>query len=74
MLSCREVTDKASDYLDDALPPGQRMALRMHLVMCRHCRRYLRQLRATVAALGRLDGADVAEEVVRALVERLKSQ
>lgn len=74
MLSCREVTDKASDYLDDALPLGQRMALRMHLAMCRHCRRYLRQLRATVAALGSLDGADVAEEVVRTLVERLKNQ
>jgi anti-sigma factor RsiW len=74
MLSCREVTDKASDYLDAALPPGQRMALRLHLSVCRHCRRYLRQLRATVAALRHLDGADVSEDTVRHVVERLNNQ
>jgi hypothetical protein len=42
MLSCREVTERASDYLDRALPLRQRLAVRLHLFMCQHCRRYLR--------------------------------
>lgn len=29
------------------------MAIRMHLAMCRHCRRFIRQVRATVALLAR---------------------
>lgn len=44
MLNCREITDRASDYLDGDLSRGQRMGVHMHLLMCRHCRRLVRQL------------------------------
>lgn len=49
MLTCREVTECASDYLDGNLPFGRRLAFRLHLMMCRHCRRYVDQLARTVA-------------------------
>ena len=50
MLSCNEVARTlASDALDQyAL--RRHLALRMHLLMCRHCRLYARQLRAITAA------------------------
>ncbi len=51
MMSCREVIVLANDHLDHRLSMGQRIGLRMHLAMCQHCRRYLRQLRATLRAL-----------------------
>lgn len=74
MLSCREVTERASDYLDRALPLWQRLAVRLHLFMCQHCRRYLRQLRAVVTALGRMPELEVSEEMVRRQVEALLAQ
>ena len=46
MLSCKEVTRRiATDEFEQA---GwlQRLGLRFHLLMCRHCRCYQRQLRA----------------------------
>jgi hypothetical protein len=46
----------------------------LHLFMCRHCRRYLRQLRAVVAALGRMPELEVPEEMVRRQVEALLAQ
>ncbi len=50
MLSCKEVARTvASDALDEHTW-GRRLALRLHLLMCRHCRRYARQLRAIAAA------------------------
>ncbi len=50
MLRCKETARiLASDLLDD-LTWGRRLALRVHLLMCRHCRRYARQLRAIGAA------------------------
>ncbi len=52
MLSCREVTQHVSDYLDKTLPLGQRLKLRLHLFVCIHCRRYLKQLRATIGLIG----------------------
>ena len=44
MLSCKEVTRLISESMDRQLPFGQRMALRMHLFMCKLCSRYRRQM------------------------------
>ena len=50
MLNCREVTRKiASDELAEA-KWSQRLAIRLHLFMCRYCRRYVAQLRAIGAS------------------------
>nr|MBS0021936.1 zf-HC2 domain-containing protein [Gammaproteobacteria bacterium] len=74
MLNCRQVTDRASDYLDEALPFGERVQMRLHLMLCHHCRRYLRQLRAIVRALPGLPKTAVSEDTVRQVVHRLKNQ
>lgn len=72
MLNCREVTEKASDYLDQALPWRQRLGMRVHLLMCQHCRRYVRQLHAIAKALGLMPAREVPEETVNKQVEALK--
>jgi len=46
MLSCKAVSRLASDALDRSLPLAQRMAMRLHLMMCRACDRYSRQIRS----------------------------
>lgn len=44
MLACKDVVQlSASDALQTA-PHLRRMAVRMHLLMCEHCRRYVREL------------------------------
>ena len=58
MLSCRQVTSLASDYLDGALPRRTRIGIRLHLLMCWMCRRYLRQLELTKKVLRSLAGGD----------------
>lgn len=49
MLSCNEVTRLLSSEAVRTAPLGQRLAVRFHLLMCQHCRRYVREL----AAIGR---------------------
>lgn len=51
MLTCREVSEKASRYLEADLPWRARLQMRLHLMMCRHCRRYVDQIARTVAML-----------------------
>lgn len=51
MLSCRELSETASDYLEGTLTLRQRVGVTMHLLMCRHCRAYVDQLAKTVALL-----------------------
>ena len=64
MLSCRQVTSLASDYLDGALPRRTRIGIRLHLLMCWMCRRYLRQLELTSKVLRRLAGGEPVEPPV----------
>lgn len=62
MLSCREITAKANDMLDNELGFRERMAVRMHLAMCVHCRRFNRHLRTLTAALKRRSELEVLPE------------
>jgi predicted anti-sigma-YlaC factor YlaD len=45
MFRCSEVSQKVSQGLDAPLPLGTRLLVRVHLWMCRHCRRVYEQLR-----------------------------
>ncbi|WP_137152699.1 zf-HC2 domain-containing protein [Devosia sp. FKR38] len=51
MLSCRELSETATDYLEGALTLRQRVGVTMHLLMCKHCRAYVDQLAKTVSLL-----------------------
>lgn len=44
MLSCKEVTRLISESMDYQLPFVQRIAVRMHLLMCKFCSRYRRHM------------------------------
>lgn len=63
MLSCREVTRQADRYLEGGLTRGQRFAMRLHLMMCHHCRRYIRQLRALLQAIPSMHRRATDQEV-----------
>src|SRR5437867_4237069 len=45
MPTCREASRLQSDALDQALPLSKRFGLRMHLLVCKWCRRYGKQIR-----------------------------
>jgi len=44
MLSCKDVTQLLSESMDASLPIGKRIGVRFHLLICKFCMRYERQL------------------------------
>ncbi len=44
MLKCKQVIDLASNSLDTSLPWRIRWQMKLHLLMCKTCHRYLKQL------------------------------
>ena len=44
MFRCQDVSQKVSQSMDVVLPWHHRMAVWMHLLMCRYCARFRRQL------------------------------
>ena len=72
-LTCREMVDFMSDYLDGSLEPGTRAAFDAHLRLCPDCVAYLGSFAETLRlARGCRDDdpvpADVPEALVRAIL------
>ena len=67
-LPCRDFVELATDYLEGALPPHQRLVVEYHLAFCQPCVDYLAQMRWTLSATGRLREDDIAEPVVEPLL------
>jgi predicted anti-sigma-YlaC factor YlaD len=72
-LTCRELTELVTDYLDLALPGRERVRVEQHLVVCSACSRFLEQMRATVDLTGRTVELDeLGPESRRALLATLE--
>lgn len=60
MFNCREVTRLISDAMDRKVPFHRRMGIRLHLLMCRFCARYLKQVKI-IRDLMHLEMADLED-------------
>jgi anti-sigma factor ChrR (cupin superfamily) len=69
VLSCRDVTASASRLFDGELGLSERIAVRVHLIVCVHCRRFVRQLRVLLASLHRRQ--EIAPALAPAYLERI---
>lgn len=72
MLKCRELVAESSALLEGELSWRQRMSVRMHVLMCHRCRRFLRQFRNLLTGLASAHGRATPAEVQRVMqrVER----
>ena len=61
MFRCQEVSQKVSWSMDAKLPWRHRLAIRIHLMMCRYCARFRRQL-ALLRRLSRSQEPDPSPE------------
>jgi anti-sigma factor RsiW len=53
-ITCRELVELVTDYLEGALTPADRERFEEHLRVCGPCTTYVEQLRLTVTAVGAL--------------------
>jgi anti-sigma factor RsiW len=71
-LSCRELVELVTAYLEGALPTGVRKRFEAHLSQCDGCSIFLEQMRATIRFSGALGVEDVSPEAERALVHAFR--
>ena len=67
-LSCQELVELVTSYLDGALDPVERERFERHISTCDGCGRYLEQMRATIRLTGTLAPADLGPEAERKLL------
>jgi anti-sigma factor RsiW len=71
-LTCKEVVEIVTDYLEGSLNPEDRRRFEAHLQDCSGCRTYLEQMRQTIRALGRLPVQSVSVEAQEILLHAFK--
>jgi len=71
LLRCRDVSGLATDFLEGDLGWRQRLAVRLHLLVCDGCRAFLGQMRRTVRLVASLPVPPPTAEVEAKLLGTL---
>ena len=58
-MTCKELVELVTDYLEGALSPTDRERFELHIGKCDWCKIYIDQMRLTIQTLGRLSEESV---------------
>jgi anti-sigma factor RsiW len=71
-LSCQELVELVTDYLEGALDDRDLRAFEGHLAGCDGCTEYVEQLRATIRIVGTLSPDDLTPDAEAALMQAFR--
>jgi anti-sigma factor RsiW len=71
-LTCQELVELVTEYLEDSLPATARAAFEEHLQECENCHHYLDQMRRTIQIVGKLTEASLAPDVQAELLAHFR--
>jgi anti-sigma factor RsiW len=72
-LTCRELVERVTDYLDGALTADEQARLEQHLVLCLGCQHHVSQVRGTLRVLHALPVEESDPDALGALVETFRT-
>ena len=67
-ITCQEVVELITDYIEGALPADHVELFEQHLNLCQGCEWYVDQMRTTIATVGRVREEDVPPETRQRLL------
>jgi len=71
-ITCQELVELVTDYVEAVLPEPERARLEAHLAECPYCEEYIAQMRQTIDALGELSLEVISRERQEQLLEAFR--
>jgi hypothetical protein len=71
-LSCQEIVELVTEYLEGTMDEPLRIAFREHLAKCDGCAHYLEQIEATIRIAGTLEPAALSPEFHAGLLQAFR--
>lgn len=71
-LSCQELIELVTEYLEGTMPRPQRARFERHLSACGGCRAYLDQMRTMLDVLGRIEPDRLDDGAVEVWLEAFR--
>jgi predicted anti-sigma-YlaC factor YlaD len=72
-LTCAEVVELVTEYLEGRLEPAEVERFEEHLVFCDGCENFLEQMRTTIEVTGQLREEDLSPRVQETLLSAFRS-
>ena len=72
-ITCEEVVELVTDYLEGELDPPTQDELEAHLALCPGCYVYLQQIRDTIARLGHVPVDTLSEQALADLMSAFRA-
>jgi len=71
-LTCAELVELVTDYLEGRLPDRERRRFDEHLTGCDGCTAYVEQMRTTITVAGRVPAPELPPELQERLLEAFR--
>jgi predicted anti-sigma-YlaC factor YlaD len=69
---CNEIVELVTEYLEGAMDARAAAAFEEHLTICEGCRRYVDQMRQTIASTGAISGVPLSAQAEAALLDAFR--
>jgi len=74
LLTCHEVATFASDYLDKHVNGKLNLKIRLHLMMCANCRRFVKHLQLTTTVVPHFVYKNTTPVDAEAVLKKIKER
>lgn len=71
-LSCQELVELVTEYLEGAMPRAEQARFERHLAGCGGCSAYLAQMRTMLDVLGRIEIDELGDDAVEEWLEAFR--
>ena len=71
-LTCSEMVRLVTEFLEDSLPVEERTRFEQHLVFCKGCAQYVRQMRKTIKVSSALREEGLSEKAQEELLRMFR--
>ncbi len=71
-LTCKELTELITDYLEERLPRSEQVRFEQHLSVCSACVTYLDQMRLTIKTLGARPRIEIPQAIESNLLQAFR--
>ncbi|MDP9328350.1 MAG: zf-HC2 domain-containing protein [Actinomycetota bacterium] len=72
-LTCRDVVELVTDYLEGTMPAADRARFEEHLMGCEGCGFYLDQVRTTIRVTGSIDEDSIPADQLEILTRAFRT-
>ena len=71
-LTCKELTELITDYLEERLPQIEQVRFEQHLSACSGCVAFLQQMRTTIKTLGAKRSVEIPQPIQSDLLQAFR--